>query len=243
MKESKLPWRIRRSRGQSLVELALMAPILLLILSGLFEFGFLFNHYLAVLDAARNSSRFASDSWYDTWDEDKSCGSTKDFYRQAACLAVFELASEHPTIDLCLPPGKGTPDCPTGGWATYDDVIVSVFSVLRVGSAPGDAVITRFPDDGCAGYGWSMAADMQGSDQCVAADRTGLHASRFSIADIQGRLVSGGPNTGFVLVEINNNYNQVLGLPWFTQFVGDPVPLYIYALWPLVSAEPTPTPS
>ncbi len=36
-------------------------------------------------------------------------------------------------------------------------------------------------------------------------------------------LQSGTPNTGYVLVEINYNYHQILGMPWFTQFVADPV--------------------
>lgn len=218
-----------------------MAPILLIILSGLFEFGFIFNHYLAVLDAARNSSRFSSDNWFNIRDVNPKCsdpGGTKDFYRQAACLAVIELEGQHPTIELCLPPGKGTDDCPTGVWEKYDDIIVSVFSVWRDGGSP---VITRFPaENGCPEYGWSYAADLDSKYQCD--DRTGLHASQFSDADIIAKLETVAPNTGFVLVEINNNYNHVLGLPWFTQFIGDPIKLYVYALWPLVSAEPTSTP-
>ncbi len=65
MKDSKAIWSRKRARGQSIVEFALMAPILLIILSGLFEFGFLFTYYLAVLDSARNAARFSSDSLYD----------------------------------------------------------------------------------------------------------------------------------------------------------------------------------
>jgi hypothetical protein len=246
MKESTSFRRIRhkRRRGQSLVEFALMAPILLIILSGLFEFGFIFNHYLAVLDAARNASRFSSDNWFTSRDMIKICddedgGGTKDFYRQAACLAVYELEGEHPSIELCLPPGKGTTDCPTGDWSKYDDVIISVFSVWRDGATPA---VKRFPtEDGCPQYGWSYASDLDPShNQCD--ERTGLHASRFQNSDIIDHLEPGAPSTGFVLVEINNHYNHVLGLPWFTEFVGDPIKLYIYALWPLVSAEPTSTP-
>jgi hypothetical protein len=217
-----------------------MAPILLIILSGLFEFGFIFNHYLAVLDAARNSSRFSSDNLYYMSDMIQDCTDTEDFYRQAACMAMIELATEHPSINLCLPPGKGTDDCPTGDWDKYDDIIVSVFSVLRDSPLPADAVIKRFPDNTCPQLGWSFAADMALRPQCDP--RTDLHASRFSIADIKLKLKDGAPSTGFVLVEINNQYNHVLGLPWFTEFVDDPLKLYIYALWPLTSAEPTSTP-
>jgi hypothetical protein len=242
MKESKFPWRNHHHRAQSLTEFALMLPILLILLSGLFEFGFLFNHYLAVLDAARNASRFSSDNWFQEDDSISDCTATKDFYRQAACLAVLELATQHPTIRLCIKGHPVTAECP-GTWDAQDDVIVSVFSVLRNNGFAVDAVLTRFNDEACPELGWSYAADLEGRAQC--APRTGLHASHFSTADIKAKLIDGAPNTGFVLVEINNNYTPVLGLPWFTDIIGDPekkIKLYIYALWPLVSAEPTSTP-
>jgi len=48
------------TRGQSLVEFSLMLPVLLIMLSGLVEFGFLLNTYLDVIDAAREAARFAA---------------------------------------------------------------------------------------------------------------------------------------------------------------------------------------
>ena len=47
-------------RGQSLVEITIMLPVLLLMLSGLVEFGFLLNTYLDVIDAAREAARFSA---------------------------------------------------------------------------------------------------------------------------------------------------------------------------------------
>ena len=52
--------RGRKSAGQSLVEFTLMLPILLMLLAGLIEFGFLLNTYLDVIDAAREAARFAA---------------------------------------------------------------------------------------------------------------------------------------------------------------------------------------
>ena len=233
MKESRALWRRRRERGQSIVEFALMAPILLILLSGLFEFGFLFTYYLAVLDSARNTARAFSDNTFSVTDSDPSCSTSKDFYRRAACEAVNELALEEPTIRLCLN-GDAAPPC-TGAYADEDDVIISAFSVLREG---GPAVV-RFP--AVAGeQGWAYDSDLRGYGQGSA--RTGMHTSHFSSAQIMSMLEAGTPNTGYLLVEINYNYHQVLALPWFTQFVGNPIKLHLYALWPLVSAEPTPTP-
>jgi thiamine transporter ThiT len=73
------------------------------------------------------------------------------------------------------------------------------------------------------------------------AARDGLHVSQFTKAEIAAMLNDAAPNTGFVLVEINYNYHHMLGLPWFTQFVPNPLPFFLYSLWPQVSAEPTST--
>lgn len=51
----------RERRGQSLVEVTLFLPLLLMMLAGLIEFGFALNQYLNTLDAAREGARFSSD--------------------------------------------------------------------------------------------------------------------------------------------------------------------------------------
>ncbi|ADL11781.1 TadE/TadG family type IV pilus assembly protein [Acetohalobium arabaticum] len=48
---------IRRRRGQALVELALVLPVLLLILFGIVEFGRIFHAYLVIANAARVGAR------------------------------------------------------------------------------------------------------------------------------------------------------------------------------------------
>jgi hypothetical protein len=237
MKDSRAFWSRKRTRGQSIVEFALMAPILLIILSGLFEFGFLFTYYLSVLDAGRNSARFSSDSLYETVDNDTDCNTTKDFYRQTSCMAISELANEQPTIRLCLWNAPATQHCSPHTWSGNDDVIVSVFSVLR----EGGTTVIRFPNDGSGESGWSYDSDLRYGPGNQTSGRTGMHVSSFTTGKILSMLQSGTPNTGYVLVEINYNYHQILGMPWFTQFVADPVPFHIYALWPCVSAEPTST--
>ncbi len=55
------PARAQKSRGQSLVEVSLFLPLLLIMLSGLVEFGFALNQYLNALDAAREAARYSSD--------------------------------------------------------------------------------------------------------------------------------------------------------------------------------------
>jgi Flp pilus assembly protein TadG len=51
---------IRDERGQSMVELALILPVLLLILFGIVQFGTAFNNYVALTDAVRAGARTAA---------------------------------------------------------------------------------------------------------------------------------------------------------------------------------------
>jgi Flp pilus assembly protein TadG len=46
-------------KGQSLAETALVLPILLLILTGIIDFGFMFNNYLIVSNSCREGARSA----------------------------------------------------------------------------------------------------------------------------------------------------------------------------------------
>lgn len=54
-----------RERGASLVEFALIAPFLLLLLLGIVEFGYLFGQYNEVRHAAREGARYAAVSYPD----------------------------------------------------------------------------------------------------------------------------------------------------------------------------------
>src|SRR5512136_1345466 len=50
----------QRERGQSLVELTLFVPILILLLAGFVEIGVLINGYITTLDASRAAARYVS---------------------------------------------------------------------------------------------------------------------------------------------------------------------------------------
>jgi Flp pilus assembly protein TadG len=52
--------RRREQRGQALVELALVLPIMLLLLLGIVQFGTVFRDYIALTDATRVGARQAS---------------------------------------------------------------------------------------------------------------------------------------------------------------------------------------
>ncbi|HZR96689.1 MAG TPA: TadE family protein [Gaiellaceae bacterium] len=51
---------IRNERGQTMVEFALVLPVLLLVLFGIIQFGLAFTHYVALTDAVRAGARTAA---------------------------------------------------------------------------------------------------------------------------------------------------------------------------------------
>jgi len=228
-------WR-KLPRGQGLVETALLLPVILVLFSGVVEFGFLLNEYLTIQDAVRNAARYSSDGLYSARDTLHNCTTTRDFYRQTACLLNQELGRERPLIVMN---DNGTPDIYEDDYldpSRGDDIVVSAFGMLE-----GVGVSQRFPAE-AGESGWSYAQDLP-----IYGMRN--HTSRFTTADITSRWLawesSAGittPSTGLLIVELFYNYDQKLDLPWITAFVPDPVLFHIYAIMPLVSAEPTPTP-
>lgn len=116
----------RKTWGQSIVEFAVLLPLLVMMLSGLIEFGFMLNYYLDLIDAARESARFAAND--DPLHNDAT-GVYQDpnpgFYLRAQTVTLQSL-----TIG-------------SGGQITLnpavDDVVISAFSVA------GGVVLERFP--------------------------------------------------------------------------------------------------
>jgi hypothetical protein len=51
---------LRKEKGQSIVEFALVVPILLIFVMGIIEFGFMFNAYLTISNASREAARLGA---------------------------------------------------------------------------------------------------------------------------------------------------------------------------------------
>ncbi|WKZ38141.1 MAG: TadE/TadG family type IV pilus assembly protein [Anaerolineales bacterium] len=192
--------RGRKRRGQSLVEFAIAFPVIILLFSGVVEYGFILNYYLSLLDATRESARFYSN--LDPFNEDGT--DNIDFYSGAAAMVRASLDPQvvNPSYvgrRIILDPAT-------------DDVIITVY-----GATAGSVV--NYP----------------------VAGPFHMYNNRppiFTNADIEGRLVSGSPNAGILLVEVHYSYDQVLKLPWLAPFVSDPLILRSYSMMPLSAAEP-----
>jgi len=128
--KSKTPYtpagRRKKSRGQSIVEFMVLLPVLIMMLSGLVEFGFMLNYYLDLIDAAREAARFAAND--DPLHNDAT-GLYQDpnpgFYLRTQTVALQSL------------------NIGSGGQITLnpasDDIVISAYGVI------GGNVTGRFP--------------------------------------------------------------------------------------------------
>jgi Flp pilus assembly protein TadG len=201
-----------------MVEFVIIAPVLLIILSGLMEFGFLLNEYLDLLDGAREAARFASDNNPFT----NAYGDNEPFYINSAILGeqTLQPVSLCENVDGLGVCGDDPADIIRG------DIVISVFGVA---DTSGGVVINRYPNFPVASVPgeWS---------------KYGKETSQFSTVDLGGLIDPNSPNTGVVVVEVFYDYPQKFKLPWITAFVPDPIKVRTLTVMPLVAAEPTPTP-
>lgn len=83
--------------GQSLVELALLLPVLLLILVGVLDLGRAFHAYVTVMNAAREGARYAAFHPTDTIEirnqvEQEAAGSGIDLVQSTVIIEMDEVA-------------------------------------------------------------------------------------------------------------------------------------------------------
>lgn len=245
--------------GQSLVEISLALPVLLIMLTGLLEFGFALNYYLNALDGARDGARFASDS--DPLERITTvpppgvdvCTGGLDFYLQAACVTRETMR-------------------PVTLRSEVDDVVISVFRILDgqvIGRWPncspdspsdcpndpplfvetrgewhlygrGDQCSNEIDDDDDGAIDDCDSAPLGDPEsRCYADQDDSCHPSIFTTAEIEARLDPDAPNTAVMLVEVFYAYSQLLKVPWITAFVPDPIRMHTYTIIPVPAAEPT----
>lgn len=118
--------REKKSRGQSLVEFTILLPILIMMLSGLIEFGFMLNYYLDLIDAARESARFAANDDPIRDNAGNYLDPNPAFYTRAQQVVLDSI------------------NIGSGGQITLDpasdDIVISAFSLMN------GAVDQRFPN-------------------------------------------------------------------------------------------------
>jgi len=204
----------RKSRGQSLVEIAIAFPVLIMLFTGVVEFGFILNYYLSLLDATRESARFWSGA-----DPFLADGVTANdlLYKETAKLVRTALdPSYNPTTETFNPAYRGRRIALD---PAVDDIIVSIYGGDESGVIEWRTAgpYHLFPTPGAVG---------------------GNYASLFSADSVEDLRVTDAPNAGILIVEVHYNYHHVLNLPWFTAVLPNPLHLQAYTIMPMRAAEP-----
>jgi hypothetical protein len=208
----------RKSKGQSMVEFAILLPLLLMLFTGMVEFGFMLNTYLSLLDATRQAARDCSNKNPFRIDETNTKVDDLDFYPYCAGIVVA-------TLD----PSLATPPDPNARRivmdVSRDDVLVSVVRVTVDSLTNTISTIDRLP------VGFEFYSLYGNADS--AYDNTAIenYMTQDGTLPVQ---------TGILIIEVTYNYEGVLKLPWVEAFMSpdNPVTLHASTIMPLVAAKP-----
>jgi len=207
----------RKPWGQSLVEVAIAFPVLIMLLTGVIEFGFILNYYLSLVDATRDAARYWSNGDPFVWDPDPTeapYGADTFYYETARdvvkILDPVELSADYVGRRIILDP-------------TVDDVIVSVYGANEAGTV----IDWRVTDGLTSPYHLFPSP----------GHATGNYSSIFTLEDIKNTRVANAPPAGFLLVEVHYNYHHILNLPWMTAWLPNPLHLQAYTIMPIRAAE------
>lgn len=212
-----------KSKGQSLMEMAVVVGVLMVLAIGAVEFGYLLNQYITLVDGTRAGARY---------------GSNQDPY------AIKDLVTGNITYDYsAVQPSFYTTIADVVDNQTSDDD--KNFDVYRGAISP---LILNNETDELMIYFLSIreGQSYETSDiWCQFGCSPNTHPESQALVNakagfIRDSLSDKAPNTGIVVVEIFYAYNQLLSLPIFTAFIPDPIQVHAYSIMPLSAAEPTP---
>jgi len=223
--EAQRPLKKRKSTGQSLVEFALLLPVLLMLFSGMIEFGFMLNTYLSLLDSTRQAARLCSNGQpflsIDTSTNPTTYEDDETFYPYCAQAVADSLAppSDPNARQIVLDPDR-------------DDIIVSVLGVNVDDATHTISFIQRFPE----GFNFFPLYSNQISAYWDPENPTDEQI----IIDLMTQNETPPVETGILIVEVYHGYKGILKLPWVEAFMNDenPVMLHASTIMPLVAAKP-----
>ena len=161
------PTRRDSGRGQSVVEFALILPLILILLIAIVDFARLYTTMLTVESAAREAADYGSFHWYN-WQDAATADATAAEMERRACVAVSNLPEYSGSGGTCFgpsffdyalaaPPGPGI-DCsqkpvPTANpcrltvTLTYDFRLLSPLRVELFGTTLGVPASLTFSRD------------------------------------------------------------------------------------------------
>jgi hypothetical protein len=212
------------NRGQALVEMALILPILLLLFAGLIELGFSFYDYLIVVNAAREGARF---------------GAKMPDYTVEEIVEVTNKATQPVLTDFTLKDEWGEDVLDAEGRLITNPERASVIVSRLTAPVPvGNDDYTYYIDEG---YPSAVGkAALAPADQVIP-----IHSSRVtqgrvdSIAQEVEAALQGATfeeDAQFVIVEVVYDHPQVIRLFKIGEIIPDPIPLSSLTLMRVITS-------
>lgn len=114
------PRRFSTQKGQAMIELALLLPLILVLLIGIIEIGRLAYYYIEVSDAARAGAQYASQSLANAANVPNITQAVQNDFQDVGVITLSPAPQQ-----TCGCPGTAPAACPAGGCA-YPLVYVNV---------------------------------------------------------------------------------------------------------------------
>lgn len=225
-------------KGQSLIEMALIVPILIIMVLGLVEVAAFLGAYLDALDLVREAARFASlrDPFY-IGPTDYNC-STEAFNYYYDTVCIFSPPAGDPRCVLNDPFCNGVNSATTLDM-TRDDVVISAYTVV-------DQTVSAAypPPNGYYAYSDNDADTANnGNWQKNCEGEIVRFTPYFNEAKMNSYLSANAPpKRGFVAVEYYYCYEQLLHAPILVQIIPEVMRIHVYTVISLPAAIPTSTP-
>lgn len=200
-------------KGQGLVETALVAPILIFLLLGLFEVGYALRSYLVLTNASREAARFAiRHNYIHPERADPGFGVVYSRALEAVTGQLGDFEDNSTVIVQYVEVGASYP-CNPEALDECDCDIAATLPFTAVTALDRPEYLASFPPGGASRI-----------DTLSIAARLGPENNRFN-CEIMKR--GGNPSANsMVIVEIFYRHKQLFGVPIISNYYTDPIQMY-----------------
>jgi Flp pilus assembly protein TadG len=251
------PTKLHSDRGQSLVEITLFIPIMLLMLVGFVEIGTFVNDYITITDTTRSAARYVSVQ-DPTETRCQPFGPKSDpaaiHFSSTACEGeypaaaatvkswgadrVYQVCQESETVNFFYVTGcsvvRNLGSDMNAVLSTTEDIDVVVTTVPITAGVPLANGTVTWSLYGNRTSGFLKTSPPASSSDFEDSFTTEL--TRFGTA----------PPTGVVIVEVyaahaqvTKLFSSVSRLTGGSAILADPIPIHVYSIFPLVALDPS----
>jgi hypothetical protein len=206
-------WRLGQMEGQSLVELTITLPILILMFIGLVEIGYTLRSYLVVVNANREGTRYAArGQWFDHLNDPAAA----DPIVERVLAAGGHVGNPQDGIRVLRTESAGA------------DYPANTKVIVYFASIPDQIVNGGLAYESAVTGSWVVGPLDNPSKIDIVAEAEAARQANYEFNEqffINGDLDIASENN-FVIIETFYAHKQLLGMPVFTEILPDIIPLY-----------------